>query len=79
MDTIRRAHVVCPVAAVQNEYSMWYREPELLPVLEELGVPIPSTKKVSRLQENSGAAYMELTPPDMDRLVWSSPAGWDIA
>lgn len=39
-DTIRRAHAVCPVTAVQSEYSMWYREPEkeLLPVLEELGI-----------------------------------------
>ena len=38
--TIRRAHAVFPVAAVQNEYSMWYREPEkeLLPLLEELGI-----------------------------------------
>lgn len=39
-DTIRRAHTVCPVTAVQSEYSMWYRQPEagLLPVLEELGI-----------------------------------------
>lgn len=38
--TVRRAHSVCPVAAVQSEYSMWYRRPEeeLLPVLEELGI-----------------------------------------
>ncbi len=38
--TIRRAHAVQPVAAVQSEYSLWWREPEraLLPVLEELGV-----------------------------------------
>ncbi len=38
--TIRRAHAVQPVAAVQSEYSLWWREPEraLLPVLEELGI-----------------------------------------
>ena len=38
--TIRRAHGVQPVAAVQNEYSLWWREPEkeLLPALEELGI-----------------------------------------
>lgn len=38
--TVRRAHAVCPVAAVQSEYSMWYRNPEeeLLPTLEELGI-----------------------------------------
>ncbi|RWN49837.1 MAG: aldo/keto reductase [Mesorhizobium sp.] len=38
--TIRRAHAVQPVAAVQSEYSLWWREPEeaILPVLEELGI-----------------------------------------
>jgi aryl-alcohol dehydrogenase-like predicted oxidoreductase len=38
--TIRRAHAVQPVAAVQNEYSLWFRRPEqdLLPTLEELGI-----------------------------------------
>jgi aryl-alcohol dehydrogenase-like predicted oxidoreductase len=38
--TIRRAHAVQPVTALQSEYSLWWREPEekVLPVLEELGV-----------------------------------------
>lgn len=38
--TVRRAHAVCPVTAVQSEYSMWYRacEAELLPALSELGI-----------------------------------------
>jgi len=38
-ETIRRAHAVQPVAAVQSEYSLWWRRPEheILPVLEELG------------------------------------------
>ncbi|MGY1615439.1 aldo/keto reductase [Geodermatophilus sp. SYSU D00691] len=38
--TIRRAHAVHPVTAVQSEYSLWYREPEraVLEVLEELGI-----------------------------------------
>jgi aryl-alcohol dehydrogenase-like predicted oxidoreductase len=38
--TIRRAHAVQPVAAVQSEYSLWYRNPEreILPALEELGI-----------------------------------------
>jgi aryl-alcohol dehydrogenase-like predicted oxidoreductase len=38
--TIRRAHAVQPVTAVQSEYSLWYREPEkeILPALEELGI-----------------------------------------
>ena len=40
VQTIRRAHAVQPVAAVQNEYSLWFREPEkeLMPALEELGI-----------------------------------------
>lgn len=39
-DTIRRAHAVQPVAAVQSEYSMWWRAPEevVLPTCEELGI-----------------------------------------
>jgi aryl-alcohol dehydrogenase-like predicted oxidoreductase len=39
-DSIRRAHAVQPVAALQSEYSMWWREPEaaIMPVLEELGI-----------------------------------------
>ena len=39
-DTIRRAHLVQPVAALQSEYSLWRREPEeaILPLLEELGI-----------------------------------------
>ncbi len=142
--TIRRAHAVHPVAAVQSEYSLWTRDPEaeVLPVLEELGigfvpfsplgrgfltgtidadtsfdatdlrnnlprfssvarqsnrslveslarigarksatpgqialawllarkpwiVPIPGTRKQSRLEENIGAANIELTAADM--------------
>src|SRR6266508_3041952 len=40
VQTIRRAHAVHPVAAVQSEYSLWWREPEaeVLPTLEELGI-----------------------------------------
>ena len=142
--TIRRAHAVQPVAALQSEYSLWWREPEpeILPTLEELGigfvpfsplgrgfltgkidetttfdstdfrssvprftpenrqanqamvdllrriaatknatpaqialawllartpwiVPIPGTTKVHRLEENLGAAAVELTPDDL--------------
>lgn len=142
--TIRRAHAVQPVAAVQSEYSLWYRNPEkeVLPALAELGigfvpysplgkgfltgkinentafagsdfrsqlprftpearkanhalvdlldkiaekkkatpaqialawllaqqpwiVPIPGTTKLSRLEENNGAAAIKLTPDDL--------------
>jgi aryl-alcohol dehydrogenase-like predicted oxidoreductase len=40
VDSIRRAHAVQPLTAVQSEYSLWWREPEqeILPVLEELGI-----------------------------------------
>jgi len=144
VQTIRRAHAVQPVTAVQNEYSLWWRKPEeeVLPTLEELGigfvpfsplgrgfltgrmnenttfdssdlrstlprftpearkanqalvdllgeiakrkkatpaqialawllaqkpwiVPIPGTTKLTRLEENIGAASMELTPDDL--------------
>ncbi len=142
--TIRRAHAVQPVTALQSEYSLWWREPEteVLPTLEELGigfvpfsplgrgfltgkidentpfdsadfrnnlprfapearkankaladllgslavrkhvtpaqlalawilarkpwiVPIPGTTKLQRLEENIGAAAVELTPDDL--------------
>jgi aryl-alcohol dehydrogenase-like predicted oxidoreductase len=144
VQTIRRAHAVQPVTAVQSEYSLWWRKPEeeVLPTLEELGigfvpfsplgkgfltgkidenttfdksdfrnivprftpearkanqalvdllrniaerkkatpaqialawllaqkpwiVPIPGTKKPSRLEENIGATAVELTPDDL--------------
>ena len=147
VETIRRAHKVQPVAALQSEYSLWWREPEaeVIPTLEELGigfvpfsplgkgfltgkiseetqfdktdfrnivprftpenrkanqelvdltgrfaqqkkatpaqialawllaqkpwiVPIPGTTKLHRLEENIGAAAVELTPEDLRQL-----------
>jgi aryl-alcohol dehydrogenase-like predicted oxidoreductase len=128
VQTIRRAHAVQPVTAVQSEYSMWWREPEreALPTLEQLGigfvpfsplgkgfltgainenttfdstdfrnivprftaearkanqalvdllgeiaaqkpwiVPIPGTTKLHRLEENIGAAVVELMPEEL--------------
>jgi len=40
VQTIRRAHAVQPVTALQSEYSLWWREPEaeVMPILEELGI-----------------------------------------
>lgn len=40
LETIRRAHTVQPVTALQNEFSLWWREPEkdVMPLLEELGI-----------------------------------------
>jgi aryl-alcohol dehydrogenase-like predicted oxidoreductase len=145
--TIRRAHAVQPVTALQSEYSLWWREPEaeVIPTLEELGigfvpfsplgkgfltgkisedtkfdksdfrnivprfspenrkanqsvvnllgtmaqrkkatpaqialawllaqnpwiVPIPGTTKLPRLEENVGAAALELTPEDLRQI-----------
>ena len=44
VQTIRRAHAVQPVTALQSEYSLWWREPEkgVLPTLEELGIGLVS-------------------------------------
>ncbi len=146
-DTIRKAHAVQPVTALQSEYSLWWRTPEenIIPTLEELGigfvpfsplgrgfltgkidentafdstdfrntlprfspearkanqalieligiiaksksatpaqialawllaqkpwiVPIPGTTKLSRLEENIGAASIELTPEDLQEI-----------
>ncbi|BCP04889.1 aldo/keto reductase [Mycobacterium paraintracellulare] len=152
VDTIRRAHAVHPVTAVQSEYSLWTRdqEPAILPLLRELGigfvaysplgrgfltgtvrsteelpdsdyrktnprffdenfqhnlrcadevreigadvgataaqvalawllakgpdiVPIPGTKRVTRLEENVGADALELTPDQLARLDRLTP------
>lgn len=152
--TIRRAHAVQPVTAVQSEYSLWTRDPEkeVLPVLEELGigfvpysplgrgfltgaisaktsfdasdfrntnprfshealqgnqilldsitkiatrknatpaqialawllaqkpwiVPIPGTRKLSRLEENIGAAALALTASDLQEIENAATAG----
>jgi aryl-alcohol dehydrogenase-like predicted oxidoreductase len=43
VQTVRRAHAVHPVTAIQSEYSLWWRQPEeeFLPTLEELGIGVP--------------------------------------
>jgi aryl-alcohol dehydrogenase-like predicted oxidoreductase len=49
-ETLRRAHAIHPIAAVQTEYSLWAREPEaaLLPVLNELGVALVAYSPLGR-------------------------------
>lgn len=65
--TIRRAHAVCPVTALQSEYSLWYRdiEAEILPTLEDLGIGLvpfsPLGKGVLALK-----AGEELNLPERD-------------
>jgi len=49
-DSVRRAHAVHPIAAVQSEYSLWWRRPEreLLPALAELGIALVPFSPVGR-------------------------------
>ena len=64
-DTIRRAHAVHPVSALQSEYSLWTRDQdELLPVLRELGVGLVAYSPIGR-GFLTGALR---TPADLDRL-----------
>jgi len=128
-ETIRRAHAVHPLAAVQSEYALWTREPEenVLPLLRELGigfvafsplgrgflagalprnqvllepliavaervgatpaqvalawllrqgaVPIPGTRRATRVDENAGAAELTLEQADVEELERAFPAG----
>lgn len=59
--TIRRAHAVHPVSALQSEYSLWSREPEdeVLPVLRELGIGLVAYSPLGR-----GFLTGQLTSPD---------------
>ena len=65
VETIRRAHREFPVTALQSEYSMWYRKPEMdvMPVLEELGIGFvpfsPLGKGFLTGTVNSQAAFAE--------------------
>src|SRR3989442_3141845 len=73
-ETIRRAHAVHPVAALQTEYSLWTRDPEaeLLPLLRELGIGfVPSsplrhgylTGKIRSPQELDDDDWRKTNPP----------------
>ena len=64
VETIRRAHAVQPVAALQSEYSLWWREPEMeiLPTLKELGIgfvpfsPLGKGFLTGKIDENTSFA-----------------------
>src|SRR6266849_4879666 len=71
--TIRRAHAVQPVTALQSEYSLWWREPEVevLPALEELGIgfvpfsPLGKgflTGKISETTTFDGSDFRNIVP-----------------
>ena len=81
-DTLRRAHTVCPVTAVQNRYSMMYRDYEaLFPVLEELqigfvafsplanGFLTAKYNKASKFEKGTDyrSAMPQFTPEAMDK------------
>lgn len=48
MNTIRRAHAIQPVTALQNEYSLWTQRPDVLNVLEELGIGLVAFSPLGR-------------------------------
>lgn len=50
INTIRSAHAVCPLSAIQNEYSLWWRRPEqeLIPLLEELNIGLVTYSPLGR-------------------------------
>jgi aryl-alcohol dehydrogenase-like predicted oxidoreductase len=73
VQTIRRAHRVQPVAALQSEYSLWWREPEaeVLPALEELGIgfvpfsPLGKGFLTGKIDENTtfdGSDFRNIVP-----------------
>src|SRR3954467_2142694 len=68
VQTIRRAHAVQPVAALQSEYSLWWRRPEeeVLPTLEELGIgfvpysPLGKGFLTGKIDENASFASTDI-------------------
>ncbi len=80
VNTVKRAHSVCPLTAVESEYSMWWRQPEeeLFPLLEELGIgfvpfsPLGKGFLTGKYQSDGkapasggGAVYPRFTPEAM--------------
>lgn len=66
--TVRRAHAVCPVTALQSEYSLWTRdlEAEVLPTLDELGIGlVPFSPLGKGFLTGTVSAATEFTPGDV--------------
>ena len=66
--SIRKAHAVCPVSAVQSEYAIWWREPEtkIFPTLEELGIGCSVLSAGARLSGRGrpgGQPFSKAGPP----------------
>ena len=72
VESIRRAHAVQPVAALQSEYSLWWREPEkeILPTLEELGIGfVPFSPLGKGFLTGAISATTEFDKPDFRNVV----------
>jgi aryl-alcohol dehydrogenase-like predicted oxidoreductase len=72
VSTIRRAHAVQPVAALQSEYSLWWREPEaeILPLLEALGIGFVPFSPLGRgFLAGAIDQHTKFDPADFRRLV----------
>src|SRR2546426_1163676 len=67
--TLRRAHAVHPISALQTEFSLWSRDPEA-----EI-VPTPGTTQRARLEENVRALDIRLTPDELKRIDSVAPLG----
>jgi aryl-alcohol dehydrogenase-like predicted oxidoreductase len=73
-ETIRRAHAVQPVTAVQSEYSLWWRLPEENGALAWLLaqnpwiVPILGSRRLKHLDDNVGALAVELVAEDIQEI-----------
>lgn len=65
--TIRKAHALLPLTAIQNEYSMWYRdvENEILPVLEELGIGLVCFCPLGRGYLTGSLRQTDFAPQDV--------------
>jgi aryl-alcohol dehydrogenase-like predicted oxidoreductase len=76
--TIRRAHAVCPVTAVQSEYSLWTRdpEPEVLPACRELGIGfVPFSPLGKGFLTGTVNTATEFTPGDVRTTIPRFDAG----
>lgn len=79
-DTIRRAHAVHPISALQNQYSIFVHDPEpLFPVLEELGIGFISYSPLARGFLSGGVKSRDHYDPNdfRQQLAWWKPENFD--
>ncbi|KAJ3669895.1 hypothetical protein LUZ60_010219 [Juncus effusus] len=70
-DTIRRAHAVHPISALQMQWSLWTRDIELdiVPLCRDDVVPIPGTTKIKNLEDNIGSLKVKLSDEDLKEIT----------